>query len=108
MNERPPPLDVFDWFRHVLPWGVTLLVSAFAAMAQYAAKVRKGESFSWRSLLLDAVVCMFAGMLMHLVCEWQGIGGPARSVLVAVTAHMGTRAMMQFEAMRDRVLGGVK
>lgn len=88
-----------------LPWLSTLLISTLATAAQYAAKVRAGESFAWRSLMLDAVVCIFVGLLTHMLCEWQHVDGMGRSVLVAISAHMGTRAMLLYERWRDRVFG---
>lgn len=99
---------VIDILRESFPWITTIVISSFAAITQYAGKMRSGARWSIRGFLLDFVTCVFAGMLMHFVCEWQGIEGPARSFLVAITAHMGTRAMLQFEAIRDRFLGGVK
>ncbi len=96
---------VIDILRESFPWIATFLISTFAAVAQYASKLRNGIRASWRGFFLDLVICSFAGMLMHLMCEWQGVDGPARSFLVAITAHMGARAMLQFEAIRDRFLG---
>lgn len=87
------------------PWLSTLALSMFASVAQYAAKVQHGKNWLWRDLFLDAVVCIFVGMLTHMLCSWQGVDGMARSVLVAISAHMGTRAMAQYERIRDRVLG---
>jgi len=107
MPEKDPRFwsAIGDAFAAVLPWLSTLLISALATAAQYAAKVRAGEAFAWRSLILDAVICIFVGIVTHLVCSWQGMDGIGRSVLVAISAHMGTRAMMQYERLRDRMLG---
>lgn len=89
----------------ILPWVSTLSLSIIATAAQYAAKVRAGEVFAWRAIALDAIVCVFVGLLTHLICEWQGMDGWGRSVMVAISAHMGTRAMALYEGWRDRIFG---
>lgn len=89
----------------VLPWVGTILLSIFATLAQYAAKVRAGEAWSWAALGLDAAVCVFVGLTTHLLCEWGGVDGYGRSFLVAVSAHMGTKAMVGYQRWRDRALG---
>lgn len=89
----------------ILPWLSTLVLSIVATVAQYAAKIRSGEEFSWQTLILDAIVCIFVGMVTHMLCELAGITGYGRSVLVAISAHMGTRAMLIYERWRNRVLG---
>lgn len=106
MPERPSTL--WTWIVEYSPWLSTFALSMFAAFAQYAGKVRKGGKWVWGELTLDSVICVFVGLLTHLLCVWQGIDGPARSVLVAISAHMGTRAMMQYENIRDRILGQVE
>lgn len=87
------------------PWLATLSLGTLATAAQYAAKVRAGESFSWRGAAADWVICIFAAIVMHMICEWYGMDGLLRSILVAISAHSGTRAMMMFERFRDRILG---
>lgn len=107
MPEKDPSFwkGVADAFGPLFPWLTTLFLSGLATVAQYAAKVRNGEPFSWKALALDAAVCVFAAVVTHMICEWYGMDGLLRSVLVAISAHSGTRAMMQYEKLRDRVLG---
>lgn len=102
-----PERDPENWrsLAHVLPWISTLVISSLATIAQYAAKLRGGESFSWRNLSLDATICIFVAILTHMLCEWQQMDGMLRSILVGISAHMGTRAMLLYERWRDRVFG---
>lgn len=97
--------SLYDSLPPVLPWIFTLFLSGFATIAQYAQKVRTGEVFSMQALILDAVVCIFVGVVTHMLCELAGITGYGRSALVAISAHMGTRAMLIYERWRDRVIG---
>lgn len=90
------------------PWVSTLCLSVWGGLVQYAQRVRRGEAFSWVALVLDLVICSFAGLLTFLMCEAAGITGPVQAVLIAVSAHMGTRAIASLEVVRDRILGGVK
>lgn len=98
-----PEKDPANW--QLLPWLATLAISIVATLAQYAEKVRGGEAFDWRALLLDAMICVFVGGVTHLICVAMGVDDMWRSVVVAINAHMGTRAAMQWERLRDRVLG---
>lgn len=101
-----PEKDPNNWnFTHLWPWFMTLTISIAATVAQYAQKVRAGEQFLWRSLLLDGSICIFVGLVTHMICVASGIDEAWRSVIVAINAHMGTRAAMQWERLRDRVLG---
>lgn len=93
--------NISAWF----PWLSSLWISLAATFAQYAQKLRGGEVFNYRSLLLDAFICVFVGLVTHLICVASGIDETWRSVIVAINAHMGTRAAMQWEHLRNRVLG---
>lgn len=98
-----PEKDPSTWY--LFHWVGSLVISIAATLAQYAQKVRAGEAFEWRSLLLDGTICIFVGLVTHMICVASGIDETWRSVIVAINAHMGTRAAMQWERLRDRVLG---
>lgn len=87
------------------PWLTSIAISIFAALAQYAQRVRDGISPAWKSFASDAVICIFVGLVTHMICVASGIEEMWRSVMVAINAHMGTRAAMQWQRLRDRVLG---
>lgn len=105
MNDIKPPVDNLA---DIWPWASTFLLSMWGGLVQYAQRVRNGEKFSWMALALDLVVCSFAGLLTFLLCESAGIRGPIQAVLIAISAHMGTRAISSLEVVRDRILGGSK
>ena len=101
-----PEKDPSNWnLAHLFPWLATFWISVAATLAQYAQKVRSGEKFDWRGLFLDGMICVFVGFVTHMICVASGVDEVWRSVLVAINAHMGTRAAMQWEKLRDRVLG---
>lgn len=107
MQEKDPShlANLLPWIASLLPWLSTLAISIAATIAQYAQKVRSGEAFDLKSLALDAAICVFVGAVTHMICVASGIDEVWRSVMVAINAHMGTRAAMQWERLRDRVLG---
>jgi hypothetical protein len=96
---------LLDVLRPVLPWLSTLFLSSLATAAQVAQKIRAGEPWSPRNALLDLIVCTFVGLITHMMCETAGMDGMTRSLLVAISAHMGTRALGQYERFRDRIFG---
>lgn len=106
MDLKPP--ENHEHLVNVWPWLTTLALSIWGGGVQYAQRLRRGERFSWRALILDLVVCSFAGLLTSQLCEAAGIYGPMQIVMVAVSAHMGTRAIASLEIVRDRILGGIK
>lgn len=106
MEFKPP--NNHSLLTDLWPWLTTFGLSMWGGLVQYVQRVRNGEVFSWKALALDLVVCSFAGLLTFLLCESAGIQGPIQAVLIAVSAHMGTRAISSLEVVRDRILGGVK
>lgn len=48
--------------------GMTLL----GTIASYAYRVLSGDRFSWRTLCLQIIVSMFAGLLMALIANYYG------------------------------------
>lgn len=101
-----PEKDPNNWSLAALwPWLSTLALGTFATAAQYAAKIRGGEPFSWPAVIADWIICVFAAVVTHMLCEVQGVDGLARSVLVALSAHSGTRVVMRYERWRDRLMG---
>ena len=100
-----PPND--GWVHNVLetsPFLATLVLSLWAGVVQYVQRVREGETWCPKALLMDLVICTFAGMLTYFLCEWANIHGPLAAVLIAVSAHMGTKAIGSMVALRDKIL----
>lgn len=99
----------FFWMEQMirlfLMWLWTVMLSVAGAGAQYAQRVRDGELFSWRNLALDMVICVFVGIVTHLICDAAGIDPLWTAALVAISSHMGTRAAHQWERIRNRILG---
>lgn len=104
MPEKDPNLA--DMLRQLLPYVTTLVLSCWGGFVSYIQRLRvHARKFSWRELGFDLIISSFAGLLTHLLCQYSHIDGYMSSVLIAISGHMGTRAIASFERIRDRVLG---
>lgn len=77
--------------------GMTLL----GAIAAYAYKVLSGEAFSWRTLCLQVIVSLFAGLLMMLIanyCQWP------QEVTGAICGMAGWSGSSLIKALEKRFL----
>ena len=98
--------DKFEhWLAQNLPFLYALVLSVWGGFVQYANRVRAGERWSWTSMLLDLVVCSFAGLIAFFACQAAGIKDWQAAIVIAVTAHEGTRAIGLLVQLRDKVLG---
>ena len=105
MDFKDIPKEVQDFAREYLPWFASFGVALFAAVTRHAEKLRKKVSVTWRELVADATICAFVGLVAHLSCEVAGIVGVPQVLIVALSAHEGTRALMQYERLRERLFG---
>lgn len=108
MPEKDPQNTAYivEWFRQILPYLSTLFLSCWGGVVSYIQRLRvKSHKFSWREMSFDLIISSFAGLLTHFFCEYANVGGAMSAILIAVSGHMGTRAIASFEKMRDRVFG---
>jgi len=97
---------VVEFFRQILPYLSTLFLSCWGGIVSYIQRLRIHRSrFNWKDLTFDLVISSFAGLLTHFFCEYSNVGGSMSAILIAVSGHMGTRAIASFEKMRDRIFG---
>ena len=96
---------VEHWVSQNLPFLYAIVLSVWGGFVQYANRVRTGERWSWTSMLLDLVVCSFAGLIAFFACQAVGIKDWQAAIVIAVTAHEGMRTIVFFVQLRDKVLG---
>ena len=95
-----------EFFKQLLPYLSTLFLSCWGGIVSYIQRLRIHRSrFNWKDLTFDLVISSFAGLLTHFFCEYSNVGGSMSAILIAVSGHMGTRAIASFEKMRDRIFG---
>lgn len=95
-----------EFFKQLLPYLSTLFLSCWGGIVSYIQRLRIHRShFNWKDLTFDLVISSFAGLLTHFFCEYSNVGGSMSAILIAISGHMGTRAIVSFEKMRDGIFG---
>lgn len=90
----------------VWPYVWTVLLSAWGGTVSYIQSNKKtGKPFNWRELAFDITISSFAGILTHFFCQAASIDGAMQAMMVAISGHMGTRAIASFAGLYERILG---
>ena len=63
------------------------------------------KKFQLKELIFDLVVSTFAGLITFYFCRSAGISETMSAVLIAISGHMGTRAIAGFETGYRRIIG---
>jgi hypothetical protein len=106
MPEKDPQNTAYivEWFRSVLPYISTVFLSAWGGVVHHIQRMRTSKTrFNWRELLFDITVSSFAGLLTYFLCQAAEIEGPKAAFLIAISGHMGTRAIASFQALHERI-----
>lgn len=92
-GERGP----FDY--HFLTYLWVFAVSAFAGLVSFFRKVRQGKAraFNIAELVGELATSALAGLLTFWLCEWGSVDKLLSAVCIAVSGHMGTRAIFLLE-----------
>ena len=85
MNER------FHWLQDYLPWLYAVILSVWGATVHVAQRLKAGDPAP--SLIVDGLVCVFAGSLAFFYCQWQVIDGWPSAIVISLSAHGGPRAI---------------
>lgn len=108
MEEKDPRTAawIIEQLKVIMPYITTLLLATFGGIVNHITTLRKKKApFKWRELAFDIVVSTFAGLLTFYFCESAGIDGPMSAALIAISGHMGTRAIAGFEIIYTRLIG---
>jgi len=97
--------ELFEWIRGNLPFFYAIALSLWGGFVQYADRVRLGETWKWNSMLLDMIVCSFTGVLAFFMCQSIGVDGWRAALIIAISAHEGTRTIGIFINWRDKLIG---
>lgn len=105
-DERTVIEHMIEWLRNATPYLSTLFLSCFGGLASYVQRIRvKHQKFNLKELSYDLVISSFAGLMTYFFCSSSGVEGAKAAMLIAVSGHMGTRAIAAFEIIRDRIFG---
>lgn len=111
MHEKDPNSAeyIVEWLKAMLPYISTILLSTWGGVVHHIQRIRATKiSFNWRELLFDIAVSSFAGILTYFFCQSAGIEGPKAALLIAISGHMGTRAISSFQTLHERIFAKEK
>ena len=95
-----------EWMRQFTPYFTTVFLSIWGGVVNHIQTIRNGKKkFQWRELAFDLVISTFAGLITFYFCRSAGISETMSAVLIAISGHMGTRAIAGFETVYRRIIG---
>lgn len=101
-GERNP----FDYSVITYLW--VLCLSAFGGAVNFSRKLREGRvrPVNVTEFLGEIVTSAFAGLLTFWLCEASGIAQLYAAVMIAISGHMGSRAIFRIEKWLESRLAG--
>ena len=108
MPEKDPNNTAYiaEWFRQFIPYIITVFLSIWGGVVNHITTLRSGKKkFQPKELIFDLIVSTFAGLLTFFFCKSAGLSETMSAVLIAISGHMGTRAIIGFETIYRRVVG---
>ena len=95
-----------ELMRQVMPYLSTIFLSTWGGLVNHITKLRSGEEkFQAKELIFDLVGSTFAGLITFYFCRASSVSETMSAVLIAISGHMGTRAIAGFETLYKRVIG---
>ena len=103
MLEKDP--TTYSW----LTYGWVLAVSSLGGLVTWVRKRRMGliGRFSFTEFIGELVTSAFAGLVTFFLCEAGQVEPMLSAAMIAISGHMGSRAIFLFErALQARIQGG--
>lgn len=107
MPEKDPnnAAHFVEWMRQIMPYISTFFLSTWGGIVNHITKLRNGKKkFQFKELVFDLVVSTFAGLITFYFCRAANVSETMSAVLIAISGHMGTRAIAGFETIYRRVV----
>lgn len=106
-NKNPDFFTVLtDWFKEAMPFVTTLILSLWGGVVNHITMLRRyRRSFRPDEFAFDLIISTFAGLLTYFFCKSSNVSETMSAVLIAISGHMGTRALAGFEIFYQRMLG---
>jgi hypothetical protein len=99
------PIATYEW---------VIGISMLAGFVSFIEKMKlfRMKEFTWWglffmivSLVCEAISSVFVGLMSFAICESYGIEQITSVAIVGLSAHMGTRAIMQMRKFMSKKLG---
>lgn len=81
-----------------------VLVSLWGGSASYIRRVRSMDvpRYSIVEFIGEVVIAAGVGIMTFFLCEWANVDQMLSAVFIAITAHMGSRALLIAEQVLER------
>lgn len=101
-GERNP----FDYTMLTYVWVMSL--SAFGGIVNFSRKLREGKvrAINLTEFVGELVTSAFAGLLAFWLCEAAGIDKLVSAAMIAISGHMGSRAIFRIERWMEQRMAG--
>lgn len=87
-----------SWLLQIAPMVLAVFLAALGGALQYLNRVDKlGIRFSVLKLLLEVSTSGFVGIISFELCDYAGFNWQLTAALVAISGHMGARALVLLE-----------
>lgn len=83
-----------------------LLLSIWGGVVNFIQRLRRGESKAHNivELIGEVVISAFVGVVTFYLCELSNFPQILTAALVAISGHMGTRALFVFERAIEKII----
>lgn len=88
----------------LLTYAWVLLVSAAGGAVSFHRKLRDGavRAFNFTEFVGEIFTSAFAGIITFWLCEWSNVPPLLSAVFIAISGHMGSRAIFGIEQWAER------
>jgi hypothetical protein len=93
MPEKDP--TNYGWITYA--W--VMIVAAAGGAVNFHRKMREGavRALNFTEFIGELITSAFAGVITFWLCEWQGVPPLLSAVFIAISGHMGSRAIFGIE-----------
>lgn len=98
MPEKEP--QNATWLVQAIPFLFAVALSCLGGIVNYLNRIDKtGATFSFVRLMIEITTSGFVGIVSFMLCDAADFGWSYTAAIVAISGHMGTRALFLFENM---------
>jgi hypothetical protein len=104
-QDRIMPEKTVDWVSQIAPFLFALAISSLGGLVGYLNRIDKsGVSFSFLRFTTEIITSGFVGIIAFEICDAASLGWSLTAALVAISGHMGTRALFVIETVAVKTL----
>lgn len=91
----------------VLTYLWVIILSSWGGVVSFMRKQRQGKvrPFNFAELIGEIGTSAFVGMITFLLCEWSNTPSMLSAALIAISGHMGSRALFGLEQVVEHKFG---